>query len=156
MTNYSVEMNSKTLYRLTKIGLDWYRKNRVLNRRRTSSQKYSRCIWEVVLGRVALNAADSKALFEVFLVDGHSPWYAQAEIDAEIGLLLEMGYITTESATGLDAIGAERVATENKVIKDCGRDWKKRNLRMRAVEDETLENLDRWFSVHPNWPYAVS
>ena len=148
----SLGKNSTTLYRLTKIGLDWYRKNRVLNRRRTSSQKYSRCIWEVVLGRVALNAANSKTLFEVFLVDGHSPWYAEIEVETEIALLLEMGYITTESAAGLDAIGLERVAKESKVIKDCGRDWKKRNLRMRAVEDETLQSLDQWFSQHPNWP----
>ena len=95
-------MKAQTIYRLTQTGLGWYRKNRVLNRKRTSSQKYSRCIWEVVLGRLALGASDSKTLFATFLVDGHSPWYDEVEVAEQLALLLEMGYVTTVEASGLD------------------------------------------------------
>ena len=145
-------MNPQTLYRLTKTGLDWYRKNRVLNRQRTSSQKNSRCIWEVILSRLSTSAATSKSLFEPFIVDGHSPWYAEDEVMDEIALLLDMGYITAEPAPDLDAIGLERVAREAKVIKECGRHWQKRNERMRIIDHDTLIRLDEWFCRNPNWP----
>jgi len=147
-----VEMNPQTLYRLTKIGLDWYRKNRVLNRQRTSSQKYSRCIWEVVLGRLAMSAADSKTLFDQFLVDGHSPWYDESEVLKEIMLLLEMEYMTTAPSAELDAIGVERMAKEAVAAKASGRNWKKRNELIRKIDDETLAKLDVWFLMHPDWP----
>ena len=140
------------LYRLTKTGLEWYRKNRVLNRKRTSSQKYSRCIWEVILGRLCLGASDAKTLIQTFVVDGFSPWYEESEVLEQLELLRKMAYLTTMQAPEMDAIAAERAVREGRIVKECGRDWKLRNERLRVSETETMNKLDDWFKLHPDWP----
>jgi hypothetical protein len=134
------------------MGLDWYTKNRVLNRQRTSSQKYARCIWEVVLGRLAMSAADATTLFRIFMVDGRSSWYSKEEVNTQIALLLEMEYMTSTPAPELDAICNERTAKEKKAINVSGRNWKKRNDSLKCIEDETLAQLKEWFRRHPDWP----
>src|ERR1017187_10006368 len=102
MPDSCLDLASPARYRLTCSGLDWYLKNRVLNRQRTSSQKYARNIWEIALGRLCTGATNGRDIYAAFIVG--SPIFEQPEVAAQLGILLELGYVSTSPAPELDAI----------------------------------------------------
>src|ERR1017187_2253029 len=105
MPDSCLDLASPARYRLTCSGLDWYLKNRVLNRQRTSSQKYARNIWEIALGRLCTGAANGHDIYSAFIVG--SPVFEKHEVAEQLGLLLELRYVSTRLAPELDAIGRQ-------------------------------------------------
>jgi hypothetical protein len=146
MPQNCLDLNSPALYRLTCSGLDWYLKNRVLNRQRTSSQKYARNIWEIALGRLCTGSANGRDIYSAFIVG--SPVFDQQEVAEQLGLLLELGYVSTRSAPELDDIGHEFKDGEARIGRQCGRNWTLRAERLLDLERQMVAKLRHWFATH--------
>jgi hypothetical protein len=146
MPDSRLDLNSPVLYRLTCAGLDWYLKNRVLNRQRTSSQKYARNIWEIALGRLCSGSANGHDIYSAFIVG--SPVFEKREVAEQLGLLLELGYLSTRPAPELDAIGRQHLIGEARIAQQCGRDWSRRAELMRGWDAQTMAKLKKWFAAN--------